>query len=262
MRVARWRWPDVVLTISALLVLFVLLFPDFLCAGMDPGTNPFLHQWLSCLATVALISTFLWSVVAWIGIYFGPHGLQLYSNALGPTVMLSANGLVFLAIIACVLGIVGVWMPSVYFHLSCIMLAEGFFWLYDRIVIKRLDQRLSELAEEKKQLTNETEEARKKGEAQIEAEKLWALDIRQRLTAWLQYVDRPATVAFLVLLGAMAVIEIRNFRISRLEIEILATGAVFFASMTANLAFYAANLPMKEQATSASSTRDEATTSP
>ena len=48
-------------------------------------------------------------------------------------------------------------------------------------------------------------------------------------------------MAFAILLLAMFYLQAKKVLINSLEVETLASGAVFFASITANLAFFAAN---------------------
>jgi hypothetical protein len=200
--------------------------------------------WLHYLATVALLSTVIWSLAGFITIYWGPHQLWDHGDELGRGVFFSANLFSFFSIVFYLLGIAGVWTGFVHEHLLCIAIAEGLFWLFDKIVIKRIKQLQDSWAAIEADMSKRgpgSDDERKPDPG----ERLWATELRDRLSAWKDYVDGPTTLAFLMLyVGGRYLEHVNKTLLNPMEVELFSAGAVFFALMTANLAFYAANKPI------------------
>jgi hypothetical protein len=182
--------------------------------------------WSRLLATIALSSTIAWSALAFVGIYYGRHALWEHRDMLGPGVFI-ANGVYWIAIGLCSIGIRLVWVGQFHWHMVCIIAAEALFWIYDKIVIKSIDDWRSKMktAQKKKRKVDDS----------------WALKRKEQLQAWIHYVDRPAVFAFLVLWVGGGYLKF-FYVLTDDSLEVFSSGALFFALMTTNLVFYAANL--------------------
>src|SRR5687767_14389421 len=92
----QWSsWSKLILFISMSATLAVFILAPNLCPRTESNSMEFLLCWFHWLATVALISTVLWSIFAFFGVYVGPHALWKHTNEFGPWVFAGA-GLVYL----------------------------------------------------------------------------------------------------------------------------------------------------------------------
>lgn len=231
-----WRWSNWSLLILILSSLATLLaFAAVPQYWAQTGMKDQLLQWLHLLATIALASTGLWSALAFLGVYFGPHNLWNHNRELGRGVFVVAGIVCIASILSYFIGTLGVWFGNIHQHIGCIVFAEGLFWFFDWYVIRRINILIRERANPKKDLDEEPEAQRG-----VE-DHTWALDLRNQLNAWKCYVDRPATLAFAVLLIGGVYLERTDVLVDHMELELFSSGAIFFGLMTANLAFVAAN---------------------
>jgi hypothetical protein len=218
-------WAILIATFGLTLIVFARA--PLMCGGIHPLTAKHLVDWLRWLDVIALVSTISWSVVAFFGIFSGPHTLWDVKEFIGRKVFM-ASSLYFLAIMSCMLGIYFVYEGYVSLHILCIIAAEGLFWYFDVVLIKSID-------------------AAQERAANFDS---WAIKRKQQLQAWISFVDRPAVAAFSVLLFGGGYLKCSGVLISELEVELFSTGAVFFALMAANLAFFSANLTFEKESSS------------
>src|ERR1051325_273763 len=235
-------WSMLILGLSLIATLGVFILAPYMCPTTESNSTISLLCWFHWLATIALVSTVLWSLFAFFGVYLGPHALWKPTSEFGPGIFLGA-GLVYLSGVGIyIFAIKEVWSDGVQDHIACkgiiealyygvhnhialIGSTEALFWLFDAIIIIRINKL----------------EARWKSQNIEASNYMWAIDLRQQLRAWIYYVDRPATIAFFVLLLSGIYLERTDVLLNHTETEMFNSGAVFFSLMTANLAFYAAN---------------------
>ena len=218
-------FPIIVLCLTILAVVVLLIMASWLTQDDDTHHGRGALLVFHTLATIAIVSTCTWSWWAFVGLFQQEN--FTYAGIIGGRTFLRSLGMAALATLACVAGVICVWVAwsySLYCHLAAVTLAEMAFWGFDSIVIRRV-----------KAIRDDSTAVATNGV------KSWSDDTITKIEGWRSYVDRPATVAF-------AVLTIVTFCATRakvikapFETEAFASGAVFFALMAANLAFLAAN---------------------
>jgi len=238
----KWSfWSAVILWLSGVTMFLVFFLAPYLKPNAEPNSTESLLWWFHLLATVALLSSALWSLFAFCGVYIGPFSFWKHRDEFGPNIFLAASVVYLAGVGVYVFAIQQVWSDSVHHYFACrgfdslyygvhnhiflIALTEGLFWFFDLIIIRRIN--LLEASWKAQNVERSTYE--------------WAVDLRHQLRAWIYYVDRPATVAFFCLLLSGIYLEYTDVLLNHTEIEMFTSGAVFFSLMTANLAFYAVN---------------------
>jgi hypothetical protein len=231
-----------ILIVTVGMVIAVLILSPYLSYSVEGNSNETLLRWFHWLATIALCSTALWSIFAFVGVYFGPHALWKHSKELGAEIFFVAGSFYLVGVGIYIFAIQQVWSDKVrnnfackgiiealYYgvhnHIALIVVTEALFWLFDFLIIRKINKL----------------EADWKSQAIDASTYMWAIDLRHQLRAWIYYVDRPATFAFLLLLLSGIYLEYQDVLLNHLETEMFTSGAVFFSLMTTNLAFYAAN---------------------
>lgn len=199
--------------ISFILVVISPWIVSYVSNGSPHWRTHYLQCWFRVLQSIALMATLLLSVQGFVAIYFSPLNLLEYYGQIGSGVFVASLFSAIGSVILCGTGVVLAWRGSTGGHLVCVVLAEALFLVFDSILIRAL---------------RPVKDTR-------------AVITVQVLEAWVRYIDRPATLAFLLLFFGIFYLQWHGIFQDDLEIEGFAAGAVFFALMAANLAFVAAN---------------------
>lgn len=219
-----WQYVNRVAFFSTL-ILIILAFGVALPLGRHFGSGGIAQSeiWLRILATVALISTAVWYAIGFLSLYIGPHEFWDKRFIIGGLAFLGATACCFVAILSCLTGVVCVWVHLTHGHLWAASIAESLFWSSDYILLGSLIKR----GQGPRKLSVD--------------ERAWILLVSGTLKGWIDFVARPATISLASLSLGVYLLETTGVLVTHLEVEIFATGALFLALMTTNLAFYAVN---------------------